>query len=84
VAKGFTQQEGIDNDKAFKPVVRHAMMRALLAQAAVEDIEVEQIAVKAALLNGPLKEEKCNVLWLKAVQMMIHWQSYNNIIIIIL
>jgi hypothetical protein len=32
-------------------------MRALLAKAAVEDLEVEQIDVKTTFLNGPLKKE---------------------------
>jgi hypothetical protein len=57
VAKGITQREGIDYDDAFAPVARHATMRALLAKTAVEDLEVEQIDVKTAFLNGPLKEE---------------------------
>jgi hypothetical protein len=48
VAKGFTQREGIDYDETFVPVARHATMRALLAKAAVEDLEVEQIDVKTA------------------------------------
>jgi hypothetical protein len=56
VAKGFTQREGIDYEETFAPVARHATMRALLAKAAVEDLEVEQIDVKTAFLNGPLKE----------------------------
>jgi hypothetical protein len=56
VAKGFTQREGIDYDETFVPVARHATVRALLAKAAVEDLEVEQIDVKEAFLNGPLKE----------------------------
>jgi transposase InsO family protein len=57
VAKGFTQREGIDYNQTFAPVARHATKRALLAKAAVEDLEVEQIDVKTAFLNGPLKEE---------------------------
>jgi transposase InsO family protein len=56
VAKGFTHREGIDYEETFAPVARHATMRALLAKAAVEDLEVEQIDAKTAFLNGPLKE----------------------------
>jgi hypothetical protein len=48
VAKGFTQRE--------ETFARHATMRALLANAAVEDLEVQQIDVKTAFLNGPLKK----------------------------
>jgi hypothetical protein len=57
VAKGFTQREGIDFDETFASGARHATTRALLAKAAVEDLAVEQVDVKTALLNGPLKEE---------------------------
>ena len=35
-------------------MARHATMRALLAKAAVEDLEVGQIDVKTTFLNGPL------------------------------
>jgi hypothetical protein len=55
-AKGFTQREGKDYEETFAQVARHAAMRALLAKAAVEDLEVEQIDVKTAFLNGLLKE----------------------------
>jgi hypothetical protein len=57
VAKGFTQREGIDYKETFAPVARHATKRAQLAKATVEDLEVEQVDVKTAFLDGPLTEE---------------------------
>jgi hypothetical protein len=54
VAEGFPQRAGIDYGDAFAPVVRHATSRAVLATAAVKDLEVEQIDVNTAILNGPL------------------------------
>jgi hypothetical protein len=56
VVKGFTQREGIDFEETFAPVAQHAPMRALLAKAAVEDLELEHIDVKTDFLNGLLKE----------------------------
>lgn len=57
VAKGFTQQKGIDYNEVFASVVKHSTVRAMLAMAAVEDLEIEQIDVKTAFLNGPLYED---------------------------
>jgi hypothetical protein len=56
VAKGFTQCKGIDYEETIAPVAWHATMHALLATAAAEDLEVEQIDIKTAYFNGPLKE----------------------------
>ena len=55
VARGFVQQEGIDYDDAFTPVVR--MESVLLTLAAQEGWQVHHMDVKPAFLNGDLKEE---------------------------
>ena len=57
VAQGFSQQHGIDYNETFSPVVRHETIRTLLALAAVQDLEVHQLDVKTAFLNGDLSEE---------------------------
>ena len=57
VARGFIQQEGIDYDDAFMPVVRMESVRVLLALASQEGWSVHHMDVKSAFLNGDLKEE---------------------------
>jgi hypothetical protein len=57
VVKGYLQAQGIDYEEVFAPVARHAILRALLAIAATKDLEMEQIDVKTAFLNGPLEED---------------------------
>jgi hypothetical protein len=57
VAQGFTQIEGVDYNETFAPVAKFASLRVILAIAAERDLEVQQMDVKSAYLNGELKEE---------------------------
>jgi hypothetical protein len=55
IAKGFTQREGIDYTEAFSPVSKKAF-RIVMALVAHYDLELHQMNVKTALLNGDLQE----------------------------
>ena len=57
VAQGYTQKEGVDYREVFSPVVRYASIRVLLAIANQYDLEVHQMDVMSAYLNGILDEE---------------------------
>lgn len=57
VAKGFTQIPGQDFTFTFAPVARWDSIRTLLCIAALHDLELRQLDVKTAYLNGPLEEE---------------------------
>ncbi|GKA86861.1 retrovirus-related pol polyprotein from transposon TNT 1-94 [Tanacetum coccineum] len=57
VAQGYNQQEGIDYDKTYDPVVRLESIRVLLAYACALDFKLFQLDVKSAFLNGFINEE---------------------------
>ena len=57
MAKGFRQQEGVDFDEIFSPVVKMTTLRCVLALAAHMDMDLVQMDVKTAFLHGDLQEE---------------------------
>nr|GEW07830.1 retrovirus-related Pol polyprotein from transposon TNT 1-94 [Tanacetum cinerariifolium] len=57
VAKRYAQEEGIDFEESFAPVVRLEAVRIFIAYAAHKSFLIFQMDVKTAFLNGLLKEE---------------------------
>ncbi|GKF19336.1 retrovirus-related pol polyprotein from transposon TNT 1-94 [Tanacetum coccineum] len=57
VIKGYSQQEGIDFEEPFVPMVRLEVVQMFLAYAAHKNFTIFQMDVKTAFLNGLLKEE---------------------------
>ena len=57
VAKGFTQREWIDYNDTFSPVSSKDSMRVIMALTAHFDLELHQMNVKTAFLNGDLLED---------------------------
>nr|GEU80811.1 putative ribonuclease H-like domain-containing protein [Tanacetum cinerariifolium] len=57
VAQGHTQEEGIDYEEVFAPVVRIEVIRLFLAYASFMGFPVYQMDVKSAFLYGTIKEE---------------------------
>ena len=49
IAKGYSQQKGVDYEEIFSPVVRHTFIRAVLA--------MKQMDVKTDFLRSDLEEQ---------------------------
>jgi transposase InsO family protein len=57
VAKGFHQQQGIDFDETFSPVIKPPTVRLILSLAISLQWPLRQLDVKNAFLHGTLKEK---------------------------
>ena len=57
VAQGFSQEQGIDFSEVFSPVARSVTIRSLLAVANIHNLEIHQMDVTTAFLNGDLDYE---------------------------
>jgi len=57
VAKGFTQKDGINYKETFSPVSKKDSFRIIMALVAHYDLELHQMDVKTAFLNGDLEED---------------------------
>ena len=57
VALGYSQKYGIDYDETFSPVARFSSIRTLLAFAVEMGMQIHQMDVVTAFLNGDLKEK---------------------------
>ena len=57
VAKGYSQVAGVDFNETFAPVAKFSTIRCILALGAIMDLEMHQMDVKTAFLNGDLEED---------------------------
>jgi hypothetical protein len=61
VARGFTQQQGIDYNETFSPVAKMATIRLFLSLVGILMLFTHQLDVKTAFLNAPMEED----VWVK-------------------
>ena len=57
VAQGFSQEAGVDYDEVYAPVAKYKSIRTMLAIGNQLDLEIHQMDVVAAFLNGDLDED---------------------------
>ena len=63
MAQGFSQVPGVDYFDTFAPVAKLAVIRSVLTMATAEDLELHQIDIKGAYLNGKLTN--CEVIFMQ-------------------
>ncbi|CAB0004910.1 unnamed protein product [Nesidiocoris tenuis] len=56
VARGFTQEYGVDYNETYAPVSRLSSLHMIMALAVQHDMEIIQMDVETAYLNGELEE----------------------------
>ena len=57
VAQGFSQKRSLDYDETFSPVIRFESLRTVIALAVQNGLELYQMDITTAFLNGELHEE---------------------------
>ena len=57
VAKGFSQNEGIDYEETLAPVARYSSIRTIISLATEMGWRVHQMDIKTAFFNGMIQEE---------------------------
>ena len=57
VAQGYSQEEGIDFEETYAPVVRLEAIKILLAFTVSQSVKLFQMDVKSAFLNDYIKEK---------------------------
>ncbi len=63
VAQGFSQVPGVDYFDTYAPVAKFASIRTILAVSAQLNLELHQVDIKSAYLNGELTDEE--VIYMK-------------------
>ncbi|MBW0473126.1 hypothetical protein O181_012841 [Austropuccinia psidii MF-1] len=61
-AQGFHQIQGLDYSQTFSPTGQISLLRALISNAAVNNLQFHQMDVKSAFLNAPLDESSSGLV----------------------